>query len=290
MNPTVSVIIPTKNRAKLLPRAINSIIAQTFKDFEIIIIDGHSTDDTQEVIRKYNDNRIRCYLQEVNNNGAQATNEGIERAKGKYIAFLDDDDEWLPEKLEKQVRLLDSLSNEYGMVYCWMDYYDDFGKSVHQTHPVLKGYIFKDILVDEKISGTPTFLVRKSVIEQIGGFDTELIYFDDAEFARRVAKNYKIDLIQEPLVKVYTNHGSIRQSDMTYLASESLVYIFNKYKDDLNKDLFLKSQFFTKCAYSFSISKNIHSFIKYSFFAIKSYPFSLGKYRTLSRGILNFFK
>jgi glycosyltransferase involved in cell wall biosynthesis len=290
MDPIVSVIMPTRNRAKLLPRAINSILKQTFKDFEIVIIDGNSTDETKIVVDGYNDPRIRYYLQEIPKNGAQATNEGFEKARGKYIAFLDDDDEWLPEKLEKQVNLLNSLPDDYGMVYCWMDYYNDSGKCVHQTHPILKGYIYKDILVNEKLSGAPTFMVKNSVIKKIGGFDTELILFDDAEFARRVSKYYKVDLISEALVKVYPDHGSLRQSDMSHLAGQSLVYIYEKYKDDFKEFPVLKSQFYAKTAYAFSINKNLYSFIRCSFFAILTYPFSFGKYKTLSKGILNFFK
>ena len=270
-----------------MTRSLNSILRQTFGDFEVIIIDGHSTDDTKKTIDSYTDSRIRYYLQEVQKNGAQATNEGIAKARGKYIAFLDDDDEWLPSKLEKQVFLLDSLSDEYGMVYCWMDYFNDRGECIHQTHPVLKGDIFCEILVDDKLSGGPTFLIRKKIIERIGGFDTNLVFYDDAEFAKRIAKYYKIELVPERLVNVYVEHGSLRQSEMLHLSAESLIYIYNKYRDDFNKDTFLKSQFFTKCAFAFSTNKDIYSFIKFSFFAIATYPFSLGKYKTLFRGFKN---
>ncbi len=290
MVPQVSVIIPTMNRARLLSRAVDSVLSQTYTDFELIIIDGHSTDETRKVVQEYNDPRIRFYLQEIPKNGAQATNEGINRALGKYIAFLDDDDEWHPTKLEKQTGLLDTLPEDYGMVYCWMDYYNNDGEMVNSKRPVLKGNIYKEILVEDRLSGTPTFLVRKSLIDKIGGFDTALIFYDDVEFARRVAKYSGIDFVPETLVNVYVDHGSVRQSDLKELSAPSLVYLYGKYKDDIDKEPYLKAQYLTKCAYAYSVNKDFGSFVKYSLRAVIAYPFTIGKYKTLFKGFTSFFR
>ena len=104
-NPTVSIIIPTYNRAHLIGRAIQSVLNQTYQNFEIIVVDDGSTDNTEEMIKEFqkHDKRIKYIRHEKNRGGAAARNTGIKVARGEYIAFQDSDDEWLPEKLEKQM-------------------------------------------------------------------------------------------------------------------------------------------------------------------------------------------
>ena len=102
--PTVSVVIPTYNRADLLPRAIRSVLSQTYWNCELIIVDDCSTDNTREVVSTWTDSRIRYIRHPENRHQSGAINTGIEHARGQYVAFLDDDDEWMPTKLEKQVR------------------------------------------------------------------------------------------------------------------------------------------------------------------------------------------
>ncbi len=115
--PKVSVVVLTHNRRRLLRRAISSILNQTFQDFEIVLVDDASTDNTPEVVRSFGDARIKYIRHEVNKGEAGSRNTGVTSSSGDYIAFLDDDDEWLPEKLEQQVRLLDSSPSQVGAVY-----------------------------------------------------------------------------------------------------------------------------------------------------------------------------
>ena len=119
--PRVSVVIPTHNRAEWLPRAVASVLAQTWTDFELLIVDDHSTDETPALIARFADRRIRSFRHERNMGQSKALNTGIEHARGEYVAFLDDDDEWLPGKLAAQVALLDAAPPEVGLVYCWRD-------------------------------------------------------------------------------------------------------------------------------------------------------------------------
>src|SRR5215510_11266770 len=114
--PKVSVIIPTHNRAEFLRSAITSVLKQTFQDFEIVIIDDASKDHTREVITSFNDARIKAIHNQVSKGAAGARNIGMMNSNSEYVAFLDDDDEWLPEKLKIQTYLLDNSLPEVGGV------------------------------------------------------------------------------------------------------------------------------------------------------------------------------
>ena len=180
--PLVSVIIPTHNRADLVPRAIHSVLNQTFTDLECIVVDDGSVDDTQQVVQSIDDDRLIYLRHEVNQNASSARNTGIAHAKGPLIAFLDDDDEWLTTKLEKQVPFIQSLPESVGLVYCWMDYYDQNDQLVKKYHPTRKGHIFQYALDGQPIGGCPTLLIRRSVIDKIGGFDESIRRGDDDDF------------------------------------------------------------------------------------------------------------
>jgi len=113
----ISIILPTFNRAKIVSRSIRSVLNQTYKEFELIIIDDGSADCTQELISKIKDSRIRYIKHEKNKGAAAARNTGIKAAQYDLIAFQDSDDEWMPEKLEKQIKVMSSLPDDYGVVY-----------------------------------------------------------------------------------------------------------------------------------------------------------------------------
>jgi glycosyltransferase involved in cell wall biosynthesis len=115
--PAVSVIIPTYNRAEFLRLAITSVLNQTFQDFEIIVVDDASEDHTHEVVHNFRDKRIKYIHHEVNKRVAAARNTGVLNSSGAYIAFVDDDDEWLPKKLQMQVALLENSPSIVGGVY-----------------------------------------------------------------------------------------------------------------------------------------------------------------------------
>ena len=116
-NPTVSIIIPTYNRSRLIARAVKNVLNQTYQDFELIIVDDGSTDGTREVVAGFSDERIRYVQHDKNRGEAAARNTGIKVARGEYIASHDSDDEWLHEKLAKQIRAFENCSPEIGVVY-----------------------------------------------------------------------------------------------------------------------------------------------------------------------------
>jgi glycosyltransferase involved in cell wall biosynthesis len=204
--PLLSVIIPTHNRTEMLCRALNGVLNQSFTDFEVVIVDDGSTDDSERRVDAYTDSRLRYFKHSESKGASAARNTGIRQARGKYVAFLDDDDEWLPHKLAKQVELLARADGSVGLVYCWMDYYAD-GVLVHEHHPVLRGYIFDQVLDRQRIGGCPTLVVRHEIVEEVGGFDETLPRGNDGDFIRRVCRKYAVDVVPEVLVHVHVGHN-----------------------------------------------------------------------------------
>lgn len=203
----VSVIIPTYNRSDLLSRALRSVLSQSHYRLECIVVDDASTDATRTVVEQFEDDRLVYLRHDTNRHVSAARNTGIARAKGNLVAFLDDDDEWLPTKLEKQVSLMQVSPAQVGMIYCWMDYYDDKGNVVREHHPQYRGCVFPYVLDRPRIGGCPTLLLRSAVIEAVGGFDESLPRGNDGDFIRRVCLQYQVDFVPEVLVKVHVGHG-----------------------------------------------------------------------------------
>ena len=211
--PKVTIITVTRNRAKLLKRAIDSVLSQTFKDFEYIIIDGASTDDTSKVVKNFNDERI-IYVQQTENKATIISFDfAVNLSRSEYLTFLDDDDEYLPTKIEKQYNLMKSLPPEYGCVYCWMDYYDDrSNKLVKEHHPSNRGYIFYDCIEKQSMGGLPTLFMKRDVYLTLNGWNSKLKYVADWEFNTRIARKYLIDFVPEVLVRAHIDHPFERMS------------------------------------------------------------------------------
>jgi len=202
----VSVIVPTHNRADLLPRAISSVLGQSYHHLECIVVDDGSTDGTEQVVKQFTDDRLVYLRHETNRHASAARNTGMAYSNGELIAFLDDDDEWLANKLEKQVSLLLGLPEKVGMVYCWMDYFDQHGNLIREHHPKLRGYVFPYVLDAQRLGGCPTLLVRREVVEEVRGFDEALPRGNDGDFIRRVCRKYLVDVVPEVLVRVCVGH------------------------------------------------------------------------------------
>ena len=227
MNPKVSVIITTHNRAEMLPHAVGSVLAQTFTDYEIIIVDDCSTDHTQDVIAKFDDPRVRSLRHEVNKRQAAAINTGISDARGEYIAFLDDDDEWLPAKLERQTALLDSSPPNVGLVYGWLDEVNGLtGRVTPSYRNTIEGDVFDNLLALEIPSPTSTLLVRASVAREVDGFDERLRRHIDNDFICRISQRYHLAALPEVVARNHIDHGRGRISgDNPESMSNALGYL-----------------------------------------------------------------
>jgi len=200
--PKVSIIIPTYNRGVLLHKAIDSVLAQTFSDYELIIVDDGSTDGTRDVVARYGSGKIRYIFQE-NKGKSAARNLGIKLADGEYIAFLDSDDMFLPSKLQLQVEVLDAHGS-CGFIYSYASNVDESGNLLnYHFEGNLSGWIYPDLLlIKNNCIATPTVMVRAAVLAEIGGFDESMHICEDLDLWRRIARRYQVLQVREPLAIV----------------------------------------------------------------------------------------
>lgn len=211
--PLVSVIIPTYNRVKTLPAAIESVLGQTYGNVEVIVVDDGSDDGTEEYVNALTDHRIKYIRNAVNRGPAAARNLGVRQAQGKYVAFQDSDDEWHTDKLEKQMPLLLDTVRGYDLVYCEFTRY--YGEERHDLIPskniplsCKQGKMLAVLLLQPMIS-TQTIVVKRDVFLQVGGFDEHLKTFEDYEFTLRFSRDHHIGFVEESLVKVNDSPDSV---------------------------------------------------------------------------------
>ncbi len=213
----VSIVTITRNRGNLLKRCVSSVLSQTCKNIEHIVVDGASDDNTDEVISTFDDIRLRFVKLDYNWPIKETIDYAVSLCNGKYITFLDSDDEYLPNKIEKQVQLLDNLSEDYGFVYCWMSYYDSSKNNefLYTHNPQLSGFVADEVIAKPIVSGTPTLMFRTEFFRKFGGWRSveEIGIASDWEMCARACQLCKVDYVAESLVNVYVNHGSVRQSD-----------------------------------------------------------------------------
>uniref|UniRef100_A0A6M3L529 Putative glycosyltransferase n=1 Tax=viral metagenome TaxID=1070528 RepID=A0A6M3L529_9ZZZZ len=211
----VSVVIPTYNRAHLIGRTIRSVLSQTYRDFEIIIVDDGSTDNTEDVVMAFGDQRIRYIrLNENSRTASVPRNKGIEAATGDYIAFLDSDDEWKPGKLEKQIVKFKSVSPGVGLVYTgYACFLEQTGETIVEYIPSKKGNVFQGELEGRIQVASHTILVRKECFATVGVFDVECLGSEDWDMLIRLAKRYEFDYVPE-ILAIYNIHGVQKSADI----------------------------------------------------------------------------
>lgn len=285
-DPLVSVVIPTYNRAGLLQRAIDSVLAQTYENLEIIVVDDASTDNTQDVVTSYDDPRVTYICHETNRHGSAARNTGIEAADGEYVAFLDDDDEWYPEKLERQVATLQDAAEDVGMVYCWSDVYAEAADSgrIATNKPTLHGDIFDETLSSNPIGATSTLLIRADVLEEINGFDEDLERGQDSDLIRRVSANHHVDYVSDVLARRWVHDNERIQDE----GVENLHASIDCRKKTLNTfSAYLataperKAEIQCKIARTYAQTGEWRSCLEWSLSAIRTAPRSQSVYRDL---------
>jgi glycosyltransferase involved in cell wall biosynthesis len=225
----VSVIIPTYQSEQFIRQAIDSVLAQTYKDYEVIVVDGKSTDGTMKVLKSYG-NSIRTLTQ--NGKGiANARNFGIVESKGEYISFLDSDDLWLRDKLAIQVRFLDQKPASVGLIYsdAFLFPEDDVSrlsylanKRAFQVGNPHSGKVLGQLFIANFIPAS-TVMVRRTCFERVGLFDESLVFCEDIDMWMRIAEYFEIDYQRMVLGKVRLHLGSATQNKEQLLRSQIIL-------------------------------------------------------------------
>ena len=230
----VSVILPTYNRASFLSRAIQSVLDQTYPQWELIIVDDASTDNTRAVVLAFEDPRIHYLHHEMNLGQCSARNAGINASRGGYYAFLDSDDEWLPNKLERQLYHFSKCAEDVGAVYCSHYESDELTANI-QKPPLLRGNVYKHLLSGWCPAGTSLFMLRASVLKKSGMFDENLPSYTDYDLWIRIARHYDFEYVDEPLVIIYKHYGSHTSKDLKP-RTEGLSFFVQKWGEVITKE------------------------------------------------------
>ncbi len=238
----VSVIMNCFNCSKYLHEAIDSIYAQTYKDWEIIFWDNASTDNSAEIARSY-DNKLRYFCSESTLPLGNARNLAIEQARGEYVAFLDCDDAWLPEKLEKQLELFDAKS-EVMLVYSDSYIIDENGniiKAAFDTIKPVRGHVFNKLFCYHNFITLPTAVIKKKVLDEVGLFNPSYKMSEEYDLFLKIAYSHPVDYIEQPLAK-YRVHSNNFSKNLDIGIREELE-IIDRW---LRKDPDLKKEFGNK--------------------------------------------
>lgn len=261
----ISVIIPSYNRGDTIKRSIESVLDQTYSNLEVIVVDDGSTDNTEEIVADLKSNKLFYYKNHTNIGACGSRNRGVKMAKGEFIAFQDSDDEWLPEKLEKQMQFLNEINCD--LVFCSMDRISDEKIEIYPPYfPDNNSSFYKQLLY-ENCTSTQTLLGKREVFENIK-FDESMPRFQDWELMLRISLVYNVKHLNSVLVISYIQNDSIS------LNSKSAVFglkkIYGIHKEAIIADKKINAEFCTKIAeYMLANGENPKKYYK------KAYQLSL---------------
>lgn len=225
--PRVSVNIPCFNSEKYIAETIQSVLDQTFEDFEVIVVNDGSSDKTGEIVKSFSDPRIKYYAQE--NIGLSRTrNRQLELSSGEFIAFLDHDDIWMPQKLEKQIPLFEKNPN-VGLVYCDTVFFQ--GKkdlySVYSKEKPHRGRVFRELLSRYFLSMETVVIKRQALVGLDHWFDDALTMAEEMDLFLRIAYQWELDYVDEPLAK-WRMHNESESHKHSYLIAREKEIILEK--------------------------------------------------------------
>lgn len=226
----ISVIIPTFNRGRKLLKAIESVIKQTYRDIEIIVVDDGSTDDTRMVINEISDSRIK-YFYQSNQGACAARNFGILNARGEYIAFQDSDDEWRIDKLEKQLIALKKTNAD--IIFCRMERHDINGSHYIPATPVSHYVNYWELLENDSLVSTQLIMGKTECFRDMM-FDIRMPRLQDRELIIRLSKKYKIYYLSDICVDVYIGEDSISKNAVAGVVAMERIIEKNSFELDNN--------------------------------------------------------
>ncbi len=249
-----TVVMPTHNRAGLLKRAVASVLTQTYKDFELIIVNDASSDNTREVVDGFSDERIHYLYREECGSASAARNTGICAASGNYVAFLDDDDEFLPTFLEEMKNLIDAnLKVNPGFLWCNVvrEYEEKDGVRIVEDLPWKPHFAsldkaYEGFLRHRRTGTNYGLVVRRDCFDRVGLFDESMPAAEDTDFLIRMAREYPFAVIPKTLVKVHIHSGPRLTAEKikNAIAYEKIIEKHNEFiesKPSLAADLYYKT-------------------------------------------------
>ena len=292
-SPLVSIVIPTYNHAPMLQRALATVIEQTYRNWNAIVVNNFSTDNTLEVVAQFNDPRIQCV--NFRNNGVigASRNEGIALATGEYVAFLDSDDTWFPTKLEQCIEILESGSDLVCHAEFWID---ESGKSRLVAYGPSKAATHHNLIYKGNRISTSATVVRTALLKEVHGFDVapELISTEDYDlWIRLAAKSDKFAFISEPLGEYHRHDNNVSANIEKHLAAE-LALLAKHFSANARYENVIARRRRTALAY-YGAGRSLHRTRKY-FLALKKYarsliiwPMSLRLYAAVVLSLMGFF-
>ena len=236
--PQVSVIMNVRNGAATLPEAIDSVLAQTLPDWELIVWDDRSTDDSAKVVARYSDQRIRYFLSADDAPLGKARGDAMKHARGEWLAFLDQDDVWLPAKLSKQVALADE---GVGLIYGRTIRFYPSGRErdydhAHEYAPLPEGDIFGRLFTESCFIAMSSAIFRRSTIESAGGIPPEIRIIPDYYLYVAVAQKSRARAVQEPVCRYRMRPGSMSQT-VTVEMHREVLWLIDHWADSLDPQL-----------------------------------------------------
>jgi glycosyltransferase involved in cell wall biosynthesis len=229
ITPAVSIVIPTYNRAALLGRSIRSVLGQSYRDFELIVIDDGSTDGTRDVVAGFRDRRVRYVPLARNKGAAAARNVGVRMARGKFLAFQDSDDEWLPSKLAKQMSAFERGSVRLGVVYSDMQRVMSDGTEIYFAAPgAPSGRLIDPANRFYQVGnlGVQSSVIKRECFEAAGRFNEELPAFEDLEMFIRLSRRCDFYHLREPLVKYYDTQGVSKDAYACWVSRKKMLKLY----------------------------------------------------------------
>ena len=279
--PLVSVVLPTYNRAHLIVKSIETVLEQSYKNLELIVVDDCSTDNTQQRIGSIKDSRVSYIKTEKNRGPACARNKGIKLSKGKYIAFQDDDDRWMKYKLQKQVEVLMNSPESVGIVYTGIH---KLIKGKNEYIPSKKNINREGCIFEELLRGNfvPIHaLIRRSCFEKVGFFDESMPALEDWDMWLRMAEKYEFFYIKEALAVCYSTIDGVSSDWRKIIIARSIV--LKKYFRNMVGNKLLLSHHYFRIGKIWSTNGEFYTGLGYLMKAIGIYPCVVYYWKVLIR-------
>lgn len=269
-----------------MPRAIQSVLNQTYSNWELIVVDDGSTDNTKNIMEEFQrkDKRIKYIWQENFGGVSKPINTGLKASQGEYIATLEDDDEWLPEKLEKQLGVFQNSKKEnLGLVGCNLLTVDEKTKTIKTYYvPENNDKLFSEKILDNKFFfNVSAFLIKRKVIDKIGFFNENLKFAVDKDILLRIYKKYNFDLALIPLVKCHAHHKQSTNMPLYDKFLSDLLYLHKNYHNLYKKYPKIYSREQRSIGNFYVLLGDCEQGRKYFLRSIATYPFNFKSYQNL---------